>query len=195
MVVKRMAQDAQRSTSEDNCRRETIQTRKEAVFCDAFETLNPYTKNKGCCKDFDSISIDNWKKSMISGVILTFPILSNKVEAWRRFCQELSGFRRKSYEASRKRFGITCERMSLIETIYGSLAVTTLESPDITQALGQIISSNCTFDIWYRERLQELHGINLTGYEQFSQPEPLPLNQEVHFEWMLNSSDPLDKHR
>jgi hypothetical protein len=132
---------------------------------------------------------------MISGVILTFPILSGKVEAWRRFCQELSGFKRKPYEASRKRFGITCERMALVETIYGSLAVTTLESPDITQALGQIISSNCTFDIWYRERLQELHGINLTGYEQFSQPEPLPLNQEVHFEWMLNSSDPLDKHR
>jgi hypothetical protein len=188
MVVKRMAQDAQRSTSEDNCRRETIQTRKEAVFCDAFETLNPYTKNKGCCKDFDSISIDNWKKSMISGVILTFPILSGKVEAWRRFCQELSGFKRKPYEASRKRFGITCERMALVETIYGSLAVTTLESSNIDQALSQIIASDHLFDVWYRERLHDLHGIKLARYERFSQPIIDPSNQELIFEWSLNSN-------
>jgi hypothetical protein len=125
---------------------------------------------------------------MISGVILTFPILSDKVEAWRRFCQELSGFRRKPYEASRKRFGITCERMSLVETNYGSLAVTTLEAPDIAQALGQIISSNRSFDIWYRERLHELHGINLAGYEQFIQPVQPPQNQVLLFEWMVPSS-------
>jgi hypothetical protein len=68
------------------------------------------------------------------------------------------------------------------------MAVTTLEAPDVAQALGQIIASVLPFDVWYRERLQKLHGINLAGYEQFSQPAPLPLNQEVHFEWSLNSN-------
>ncbi|MEW5873458.1 MAG: hypothetical protein AB1894_29630 [Chloroflexota bacterium] len=124
----------------------------------------------------------------MSGIVLTFPILAGKVEAWRRFCQELSGSRRKMYEASRQRLGITRERLALVETVFGSTAVTTLEAPDAAQALGQIIASVLPFDVWYRERLQELHGINLAGYEQFAQRTPLPPNQEVHFEWSLNSN-------
>ncbi|MBN2145838.1 MAG: hypothetical protein JW726_00560 [Anaerolineales bacterium] len=126
----------------------------------------------------------------MSGIVLTFPILAGKVEAWRRFCQELAGSRRKPYEASRQRLGITRERLALVETAFGSTAVTTLEAPDMAQALGQIIASVLPFDTWYREQLQELHGINLVGYEQFAVRTPLPPNQEVHFEWMLNSSNP-----
>jgi hypothetical protein len=125
----------------------------------------------------------------MSGIVLTFPILDGKVEAWRRFCQELCGFRRKPYEASRQRLGITRERLALVETAFGATAVTTLEAPDVAQALGQIIISELPFDVWYREKLQELHGVNLAGYEQFAQPTPLPPNQELLFEWTLNSSN------
>jgi hypothetical protein len=126
----------------------------------------------------------------MSGIVLTFPILAGKVEAWRRFCQELSGSRRMMYEASRQGMGITRERLVLVETAYGSTAVTTMEAPDLGQVLGQIIASELPFDIWYRERLQELHGVNLAGYEQFLQPTPLPNNQELLFEWTLNSNKP-----
>jgi hypothetical protein len=125
----------------------------------------------------------------MSGIVLTFPILDGKVEAWRRFCQELCGFRRKPYEASRQRLGITRERLALVETAFGATAVTTLEAPDVAQALGQIIISELPFDVWYREKLQELHGVNLAGYEQFAQPTPLPPNQELLFEWTLISSN------
>jgi hypothetical protein len=124
----------------------------------------------------------------MSGIVLTFPILSGKVEAWRRFCQELSGSLRQPYEASRQRMGITRERLALVETTFGAIAVTTLEAPDVDRALGQIIASEIPFDVWYRERLQKLHGINLAGYEQYSQPTPIPDNQELLFEWMINSS-------
>src|SRR4030042_1156346 len=114
----------------------------------------------------------NLKRRPMSGIVLTFPILAGKVEAWRRFCQELSGSRRKKYEASRQRLGITRERLALVDTAFGATAVTTLEAPDVAQALGQIIASVLPFDVWYRERLQELHGVNLAGYEQFSQRTP-----------------------
>jgi hypothetical protein len=125
----------------------------------------------------------------MSGIVLTFPILDGKVEAWRRFCQELCGFRREPYEASRQRLGITRERLALVETAFGATAVTTLEAPDVAQALGQIIISVLPFDVWYREKLQELHGVNLAGYEQFAKPTPLPPNQELLFEWTLNNSN------
>ena len=122
----------------------------------------------------------------MSGIVLTFPILAGKVEAWRRFCQELSGSRRRTYEASRQRLGITRERLALVNTAFGATAVTTLEAPDVALALGQIIASVLPFDMWYRKQLLDLHGINLAGYEPFAQPTPLPQDQEVHFEWRMN---------
>lgn len=125
----------------------------------------------------------------MSGIVLTFPILSGKVEAWRRFCQELSSSRLQMYLSSRRRLGITRERLVLVETSFGATAVTTLEGPDIDRSLGQIIASHLPFDIWYRERLQEMHGVNLAGYEQYIQPMPLPHNHELLFEWTLEPND------
>lgn len=119
------------------------------------------------------------------GIVLTFPILSSKVEAWRRFCQELSGSRRKLYEASRQRLGITREQWALLDTAFGSAAVITLEALDVGRAFSQIVTSVYPFDCWYREQVQVLHGINLAGYEQFSQRAPPAQDQEVHFEWVL----------
>ena len=124
----------------------------------------------------------------MSGIVLTLPIIAGKVEAWRRFCQELSGSRLQMYIASRRRLGITAERMALIESDFGAAAVTTMEAPDIAKVFNRLISSDLPFDRWYRDRLQELHGVNLAGYEQFKQPALLPLDQKVHFEWALISS-------
>jgi hypothetical protein len=124
----------------------------------------------------------------MSGLVLTLPIVVGKVESWRRFCQELSGSQLQMYITSRRRLGITAERMALVENAFGAVAVTTLEAPDIVQVLNRIISSDLPFDRWYRERLHELHGVNLAGYEQFSQNSPQPQNQEVHFEWALISN-------
>ena len=124
----------------------------------------------------------------MSGIVLTFPILAGKVEAWRRFCQEISGSRLQMYLSSRRRLGITYEQMALLETAFGATSVTTLEANDVGQALCQIITSIIPFDRWYRERMQELHGINLTGYEQFVHHEPLLQNQELLFEWTLETA-------
>ena len=124
----------------------------------------------------------------MSGIVLTFPIVAGKVEAWRRFCQEMSGSRRQAYEASRRQLGITRERLALVETAFGSAAVTTLEADDVGRALGQIIASNFPFDLWYREQVLALHGINLTRYADFSQQADPPENQELLFEWVLPAS-------
>ena len=60
------------------------------------------------------------EEDSVPGIVLTFPILAGKVEAWRRFCQELAGSRSILYEASRRRLGITCEQMALLETAFGA---------------------------------------------------------------------------
>jgi hypothetical protein len=78
--------------------------------------------------------------------------------------------------------------MALVETTFGAMATTTMETHDVGQALGKLITSILPFDRWYRERLQELHGINLTGYEQFVQPAQPLQNQELLFEWTLKTA-------
>ena len=93
------------------------------------------------------------------------------------------------YLSSRRRLGITHERMEFVENASGALAVTTLEAPDVAQTLGQIIILHFPFDVWYCKRLQELHRVNLSGYEQFIQPIPISPHQELLFEWTLKSNE------
>ena len=136
------------------------------------------------------MKMSNNKKPCMSGLVLTLPIAANKVEAWRRFCQELSGARQPLHEASRRRLGITRERLVLVETAFGSAAVTTLEAPDMGYVLAEMIGSNLPFESWYRESLQELHGVSLARYQQFAvptPPEPDP-SHELLFEWVLPGS-------
>jgi len=124
----------------------------------------------------------------MSGIVMSNPIVPGKVEAWRRFCQELGGARRQVYEASRRRLGITRERLGLVETPFGSAAVTAIDARDLGQALGQIMTSDLPFDRWYREKIQELQGVEQTGYGLLLERPALSQEQELLFEW---TSDPV----
>jgi hypothetical protein len=117
------------------------------------------------------------------GIVLTLPILAGKVEAWRRFCQELSHSRRQMYETSRRRLGITHERLALVESAYGATAVTVLETPDVEQALCKIVTSTLPFDNWYREQILEIFGITRAGDEQFVLQAAQAPEHELLFEW------------
>jgi len=119
----------------------------------------------------------------MSGIVMSNPIAPGKVEAWRRFCQELGGARRKTYEASRRRLGITRERMGLVETSFGSAAITAIDAPNVGQALGEIMTSDLPFDRWYRGRMQELQGVGQANYGLLSERPPLSEGQELLFEW------------
>lgn len=132
---------------------------------------------------------NNQKQSM-SGLVLTLPIPAGKVEAWRRFCQDLSGSRQQLHAASRRRLGITRERLVLVETAFGAAAVTTLEAPDIGQVLAEMISSNLPFESWYRESLEALHGVSLIRYQPFILPTSPDHDHhpELLFEWVLPDS-------
>jgi hypothetical protein len=121
----------------------------------------------------------------MSGIILILPILAGKVEAWRRFCQEMSGSRRFPHEASRLQQGITRERLSLVETPFSAAAVTNFEAENVVRALSEILMSDLPFDCWYREQIHMLHGVNLLRYEQFTQHQSELENQEMLFEWTV----------
>jgi len=105
------------------------------------------------------------------------PILPGKAEEWKQFAKELQGSRRVEYEASRRRVGLTKEVAALQRTPMGDFAVIYGETVgDAEEANRKLATSTDPFDVWFRQKVLELHGLDLTQ----PPPEPQP---EVCHEW------------
>lgn len=124
----------------------------------------------------------------MKAIALTLPIAPSKIEAWRRFCQELSGSRLWLYVASRRTLGVTHESLVLVETLAGSSVVMSLDSGDIDVTVEKIVASRFPFDTWYRERMMEMHGISFADYRLYTQPPVSPIREELVLEWTLRTS-------
>jgi len=99
-------------------------------------------------------------------VAAAIPLLPGKGEEWRRWVQELQGSRHAEYAASRKRLGIHFER-SWIGMVQGvELVFVYLEVEDSAQLRMQLINSSHPFDCWYRNKLQELHGLEINQHHR-----------------------------
>jgi hypothetical protein len=100
------------------------------------------------------------------------PLLPGKTDADRAALASVAnGERRADHEESRKRAGITRESVWLQSTPNGDVGVVVLEADDIQAALGALATSQEPFDQWFRGRIHEVHGIDLT--EGFAPPEQL----------------------
>ncbi len=71
------------------------------------------------------------------------------------------GERRAAHRASRVRHGISREAVWIQPTPMGDLAVVYLEADDLSAALAGLASSQEPFDVWFREQVREVHGIDL----------------------------------
>jgi hypothetical protein len=89
------------------------------------------------------------------------PILPGKGAAARAFQRELAGARGAEYAHSERAHGIIKELWFLQETPNGDLFVAYLESADLDRALGRFAASRAAFDIWFKERLADVTGIDL----------------------------------
>ena len=107
---------------------------------------------------------------------IALPILPRKLEQWKHFCQEMSGPLRSEYEASRKRLGMTREVAFLQPTPQGDMAVIYAEAQDVQRVFEGFGMSQEPFDVWFREQVKEIHGVDL------SQPLPGPL-PEAFVDW------------
>lgn len=108
----------------------------------------------------------------MQSVAFVAPILPGRTDDDRqamRSCVE--GERRPAYEASRARHGIRREAVWLQPTPAGDVAVIYMEADDLPTAFAGLSSSDDEFDRWFRDILQDVHGINLQ--DGFPPPEPL----------------------
>ncbi|HBY94173.1 MAG TPA: hypothetical protein DEP84_09460 [Chloroflexi bacterium] len=104
-------------------------------------------------------------------IMFAAPILPGRSEVWRRWLQEMIESRRPEYEESRRRLGVSGERVWIAETVNGTVAVIAVVAAQPEQVLAQLATSDRPFDRWYREQLLALQGFDLTKPLSRASPE------------------------
>jgi hypothetical protein len=98
------------------------------------------------------------------------PVVAGKLEAWRSYIKEIKGPRNNDYKESRKKVGLTVERVWLQHTPMGDFAVVYWETQDISKVFEGFIKSDVPFDKWFRDKiLVEVHEMDFS--------KPLPMNE------------------
>jgi hypothetical protein len=81
------------------------------------------------------------------------PVLPGKVDTWKSYVKEMNGPRSKERAESRKRVGLTVERVWLQHTPMGDFAVVYWEATDIGKVFEGLMKSDVPFDKWFREKV------------------------------------------
>jgi hypothetical protein len=106
-------------------------------------------------------------------VCLVLPVRAGETEAARTFLRELDGARRDDYDISERRIGISKEVWFLAPTGDRELLIGYIESGDFDAAFAQFVRSRDEFDRWFKDRLEEVTGIDLNDPPEMDLPELL----------------------
>ena len=98
------------------------------------------------------------------------PIQPNKTEEFRQFVKDLNGSRKKEYEDSRQKAGFEQEAMFLQKTPMGEMVVIVQVADSQKAALDALRSMKDPFNVWYFQKLKDIHGVDIVGSD-------VPLNE------------------
>ena len=104
-----------------------------------------------------------------------FPVLPGKEDEPRKFAGETLA-RRDEFEGSQARLNISTEEWSLQQSPMGSMVIVRFETPDVEAAFAAFGQSNEPFDAWFKGRVLEICGVDLSAPSD----DPLP---ELIFAW------------
>ena len=97
-------------------------------------------------------------------VAIAVPILPGKLEAWQAWIEEMNGSRKAELEEFNARYGLTRHRAFLQQNPDGSHVVIAItDGPGGDGFMGAVAASNHPFDVWFKEHVQEVHGLDFSG--------------------------------
>jgi len=102
--------------------------------------------------------------------IIVAPILEGKLEAWKAWAAELTGPRRAELDSYNQRYGLTRHDVWIAETPMGPAAVVLHEGPGADDVMAKLGSSTNSFDLWFADKVKEIHGLDLSA----PPPGPVP---------------------
>lgn len=89
-------------------------------------------------------------------------LVQNKIGAWKAWMRECTDSRRDEFEAFNERMGLTLHRAWLASEREGPLAIVVFDGPGAETFLQKLATSKEPFDKWFRERVSEYHGMDIS---------------------------------
>ena len=88
-------------------------------------------------------------------------VLPGKLDDWKEFHNQLDGLRRWDFEDQQRRVGLERHRVWLQDTPEGPVALVVQEGEEPERAHAILAASSHPFDVWFKEQVMELHGVDL----------------------------------
>jgi hypothetical protein len=99
----------------------------------------------------------------MDNICLALPIVNGQTAAARAFLQQLDTTRRAEFDESERRIGITKELWYLATLPSGDHLVAYMEAPDFGHALSSFVGSREPFDVWFKEEMRAVTGVDLNN--------------------------------
>ena len=96
-------------------------------------------------------------------VCLALPVVNGQSDAARTFLHQLDGSRRDEFDSSERRIGITKELWYLASLPAGDHLIGYCESADFGRALPMFVASRDPFDVWFKEQMMAVTGVDLNN--------------------------------
>ena len=103
---------------------------------------------------------------------LVVPIKPGKEDAVRDFYREVEA-RHDEYDRSEQRLGISKEVAWIAPLDGGSASVIYIESEDFNSAFSKFVQSQDSFDLWFKEQVLDVSGLDLNNPPEMQLPELL----------------------
>jgi hypothetical protein len=112
--------------------------------------------------------VPQWATEMAK-LTLVLPLRPGQSEPFRRFVQELQVSRRLDFQAACRRWGVGSMAIWLAPARPGDLVVAQFVlAADLADAEQRFACSQLPFDLWIKQRVRELHGVDLnTGLARY----------------------------
>ena len=94
-------------------------------------------------------------------ICLALPIVNGQTAAARAFLKQLDTTRRAEFDESERRIGISKELWYLATLPSGDHLVAYMEASDFGHALASFVGSREPFDLWFKEEMRAVTGVDL----------------------------------
>lgn len=99
----------------------------------------------------------------MNGTAISSPIIPGKLDEWKKFSKDLNdGPKHSEYIAFIKKCGLSRVRCWLQESPAGPSAIILYEGETPGEFFRQVGTSTEPFVLWFRERIKELNGMDLS---------------------------------
>ena len=96
-----------------------------------------------------------------------FKVLPGKTHEYVDFVCDVREGRAAEHAASRQAAGIEVERAWLEPTASGDVLIMYFEGDDLTKSVRMLAESKSDYDVWYKERLADITGVDFNDPESF----------------------------